>query len=151
MKVNLRFESKDPSGEMNISNVMAVMEVRNQDFKLVFVEDLSGEGKTTKSTIILGRNELRLIRDGEIKADFIFGINMVHNTSYSTIYGDIPVTLESKLFEMAVRGCEDDNMFKLKKSFMISARVTYDLIIANEPQPMDMRLTVTSWDENINV
>lgn len=151
MKVNLRFESKDPSGEVSISNSLAVMEIRKNNYKLVFVEDLSGEGTTTKSTIILAKNELRLIRDGEIKADFLFGDNMTHNTAYSTIYGNIPVTLETKEFSLDIKGAKAEGSFELEKSFLISAHVAYYLIIGEEPQTMDMKIYITSWDENINV
>ncbi|MDD6401250.1 MAG: DUF1934 domain-containing protein [Lachnospiraceae bacterium] len=151
MKVNLRFESKDPNGDVIVSNFLAVMEIRKNNYKIVYMEDLSGEGISTKSTIMLARNELRLIRDGEIKADFLFGTNMVHNTAYKTVYGDIPVTLQTKDYSFDIKGAKEKDSFELEKSYMVTAQVLYDLIIDGAPQEMNMKIYVTSWDENINV
>ena len=98
MKVNLEYESIDADGEKQLSKVAAIMEVRSDNYKLTFIEDLSGEGKTTRSTMYLSPENMRIIRKGELNTDFMFGPALVHNTNYATPYGNLPVTITTREF-----------------------------------------------------
>ena len=93
MKVNIEIESVDVSGEIIKTKNFAIMDVREFDFRLTYVEDLSGEGIKTRSTMFVSPEELRIIRKGELNTDFMYGKNVVHNTSYRTPYGAFPVTV----------------------------------------------------------
>lgn len=157
MKVNIEFESTDAYGEVSVTNVFAVMEVRQFDYRLVYVEDLSGEGKMTKSTMLMSDRELRILRTGELDTDFIYGNAMVHHTTYKTPYGVLPVTLETENYKFRV-GRKGDvvseadsnlqdgewNGVGLPDDFEIRAETGYKLIMAGqEPLAMRMKIRIT--------
>ena len=71
MKVNIQFESTDTDGAVSVSNISAVMQKRENDYRLVYVEDLSGDGKMTKSIMLLSDTGLRITRTGELRTDFM--------------------------------------------------------------------------------
>lgn len=166
MKVNIQFESTDADNEVTCSNVQAVMEIRQEDYRLVFVEDLSGDGKKTRSTMVITENSLRLTRAGELNTDFIFGSGMVHNSFYGTPYGTMPVTVTTKEFSHSVghmgrthmvrdEECstvwiepdyyeELSDRMKLPDDFEINVSVAYQLSIGSEePLGLGMRLKIT--------
>lgn len=140
MKVNIEFESVDMNGEVTKSKIFAVMEVRRYDYRLVYVEDLSGDGKITKSSMILSHEGMRLTRTGELTTDFMYGKNMVHNTSYGTAYGTLPITVETDHYEFTVEGVSEESP-ELPDDFEISAHVLYKLIV-NEDEPLDMNMKI---------
>ncbi len=166
MKVNIQFESTDADKEITYSNVTAVMEVRPADYRLTFVEDLSGDGNKTRSTIIITEDSLRLTRSGELNTDFIYGSGMVHNTSYGTPYGTMPVTVTTKEFSCSVghmgkthmvRGTDTNTLWiepdyyeeltdrmALPDDFEINVEVSYHLAMGDsEPLNLGMKLKIT--------
>lgn len=150
MKVNIEFESTDDQGEVFVTKVFAVMEIRRFDYRLVYVEDLSGEGRMTKSTMFLSDRELRIQRTGELDTDFIYGKAMIHHTTYGTPYGTLPVTLETEDYTFSV-GRVGDNVSGaqngewegtgLPDDFEIRARTDYRLILG-EQEPLSMRMKI---------
>lgn len=135
MKVNIRFESTDTDGQVSVSDICAMMQKRENDYRLVYVEDLSGEGKMTKSTMLLSENSLRITRKGELNTDFMYGKAMTHHTSYGTPYGMFPVTLETENYEFMI----DD------EEYIICAETRYKLIIdGQEPLSMYMKIYITA-------
>ncbi len=152
MKVNIEFESTDARGEVSVTNVFAVMEIRKFDYRLVYVEDLSGEGRMTKSTMFLSDKELRIQRSGELDTDFIYGKAMIHHTTYGTPYGILPVTLETEKYDFSVGrvGDTDSGMRSewegsgLPDDFEIRAGTDYRLIMGGqEPLSMSMKIRIT--------
>ena len=148
MKVNLEYESIDMDGEKHISSVLAIMEIRDTDYRLVFVEDLSGEGKMTRSTMYLSSDSVRIIREGELKTDFMFARDLVHNTGYATPYGLLPVTLTTKAFDFSVShpDFKEKNALRSEsfpKDFLLSAFVEYDIEMSGQSMPMRIKVVVT--------
>ena len=76
MKVRLEFKNTDADGEITTSLVTAMMEIREQDYRLLYAEDLSGDGKLTKSTLTISDEGMRIIRNGELTTDFMYADNM---------------------------------------------------------------------------
>ncbi len=140
MKVNIEIESVDISGEIIKTKNFAVMDIREFDFRLVYVEDLSGEGHKTRSTLFVSPEELRIIRKGELNTDFMYGKNVVHNTSYITPYGAFPVTVTTQLYKYEFEGdIEDDDI-----GFAIKVSTTYTLQIGDdEPMRMSLKMCIT--------
>lgn len=135
MKVNIRFESTDTDGQVSVSDICAMMQKRENDYRFVYVEDLSGEGKMTKSTMLLSENSLRIIRKGELNTDFMYGKAMIHHTSYETPYGMFPVTLETENYEFMA-----DN-----EECIVCAEAGYKLVMdGQEPLFMHMKIYVTA-------
>lgn len=149
MKVNLEYESIDATGEKSSSKVFAIMEIRERDYKLVFVEDLSGEGRMTRSTMLLSEDSLRLIRQGELNTDFMFGPALTHNTSYQTPYGTVPVTLITEEYNFFVSHPfhKEDNPFTGKdvpEDFRLVVSAKYSLEMqGQEGLPMSIRINVS--------
>jgi uncharacterized beta-barrel protein YwiB (DUF1934 family) len=141
MKVRIEFESRDAENEVTRNLVNAVMEVHPHQYRLVFVEDLSGDGKKTKSTMLVSPDSLRIIRTGELNTDFIYGPEVVHHTSYQTPYGSLPVTLKttSHSFSSNCYGKPE-----LPEDFEINSAVKYMITMGNEaPLPMEMKIRIT--------
>ncbi len=153
MKVNIEFESTDARGEVSVTNVFAVMEIRRFDYRLVYVEDLSGEGRMTRSTMFLSDKELRIRRIGELDTDFIYGKAMIHHTTYGTPYGILPVTLETENYDFSVGRVGDADSESqssewegtgLPDDFEIRAKTDYRLIMGGqEPLSMCMKIRIT--------
>ena len=148
MKVNLEYESIDADGEKQLSKVAAIMEVRKDNYKLTFIEDLSGEGKTTRSTMYLSPENMRIIRKGELNTDFMFGPALVHNTNYATPYGNLPVTITTKDFSFLPSHPDilGDNMLSdvsLPADFSLNVSTSYDIEMNGAKMPMSMRVRVT--------
>ncbi len=140
MKVNIEIESEDITGEKIKTKNFAIMDVREFDFRLVYVEDLSGEGIKTRSTLFVSPEELRIIRKGELNTDFLYGRNVVHNTSYITPYGAFPVTVTTLSYKYEMVGdLEDEDI-----GFAIKVETTYTLSVGDdEPMKMSIRLCIT--------
>lgn len=140
MKVNIEIESVDISGEIIKTKNFAVMDIREFDFRLVYVEDLSGDGHKTRSTLFVSPEELRIIRKGELNTDFMYGKNVVHNTSYITPYGAFPVTVTTQLYKYEFEGDIDDDDI----GFAINVSTTYTLQIGDdEPMRMSLKMCIT--------
>ncbi|MBE5953343.1 MAG: DUF1934 domain-containing protein [Lachnospiraceae bacterium] len=140
MKVNLEIESMDISGEVIKTKNFAIMDIRDFDFRLTFVEDLSGEGIKTRSTMFVSPEELRIIRKGELNTDFIYGKNMVHNTSYITPYGAFPVTVTTLSYKYEFEGDLEDEEI----GFAINVETSYTLQVGeDEPMKMSIRICIT--------
>lgn len=164
MKVNIEFESTDAQGDVLRSNVFAVMEVRRLDYRLVYVEDLSGDGKMTRSTIHISEGGLRITRKGELNTDFMYGKSLVHHTTYHTPYGMIPVTIETDAYDFNIGrtdGLPLDDMKAytdtlwdgpgLPDDFEICAETSYRLIMGEqEALPMKIRMRITSAEQEIH-
>lgn len=130
MKVNIEFENTDHDGEVTRSTVFAIMEKRAHDYRFVYVEDLSGDGNMTRSTLIVSKHGLRIIRQGELNTDFMYEPRLVHNTTYATPYGKFPVSIETKEYSYTEGG---DNI--------LSADVKYYLSM-NGDEPLNMRIKI---------
>lgn len=148
MKVNLEYESIDADGEKQISRVAAIMDIRLKDYKLSFVEDLSGEGKNTGSTMYLSPESMRIIRKGEVSTDLMFGEHLIHNTNYVTPYGNLPVTVTTKEFNFSVSHLDFRDAKLLKNvdaacDFWIIAYASYDIEMNGVKMPMSMKVRVT--------
>ena len=145
MKVNIEIESVDVSGEIIKTKNFAIMDVREFDFRLTYVEDLSGEGIKTRSTMFVSPEELRIIRKGEHNTDFMYGKNVVHNTSYITPYGAFPVTVTTLNYKYEFVGDLEDD----KKGFAINVATTYTLQVGeDEPMKMSIKMCI-SKAENV--
>lgn len=148
MKVRIEFETEDAQGEILTSQVPAMLEVRRFDYRLVYVENLSGDDKAnranlTRSTMLLSENGMRITRTGELNTDFMYAKAMVHNTTYGTPYGTIPVTLETEDYHFCVEGGGgeplDDVGPILPEDFQIRAEAVYKLILGGQ-EPLNMRI-----------
>lgn len=96
MKVNMELVTTDENGDVNETKIFAVMENQGQQhFRLVYVEDLSGNKKMTRTTILINPKSMRVTRRGELVSDFIYEEGLVHHSMYGTTYGDIVVTLKT--------------------------------------------------------
>lgn len=140
MKVNIEIESVDITGEKIKTKNFAIMDIREFDFRLVYVEDLSGEGIKTRSTLFVSPEELRIIRKGELNTDFMYGKNVVHNTNYITPYGTFPVTLTTLSYKYDFQGDLEDET----QGFAINVATTYTLQVGHdEPIKMSIKLSIT--------
>ncbi len=130
MKVNIEFENMVQDGELTYSKVPAIMEEKNKEYRFTYMEDLSGEGDMTRSTLVVSKYGLRIVRQGEINTDFIYELRLVHNTTYNTPYGKFPVSIETKEYEFTEGG-----------NNILSADVKYYLTM-NEAEPMKMGIKI---------
>lgn len=148
MKVMIEFETEDAQGEIMTSQVPAMLEVRRSDYRLVYVENLSSGEKTnqerlTRSTMLLSEGGMRITRTGELNTDFMYAKAMVHNTTYGTPYGAIPVTLETEDYHFWVGRTGGEPLGgiapNLPEDFLIQVEAVYKLIMAGQ-EPLDMRI-----------
>ena len=140
MKVNIEIESMDISGEVIKTKNFAIMDIREFDFRLVYVEDLSGDGVKTRSTLFVSPEELRIIRKGELNTDFMYGKNVVHNTSYITPYGAFPVTLTTLSYKYEFVGDLENE----EVGFAINVATSYTLQVGeDEPMKMSIKICIT--------
>lgn len=148
MKVTIEFETRDAQGGVLTSQVPAMMEIRNSDYRLVYVENLSQGGgadrrNLTRSTMLLSQSGMRIIRTGELNTDFMYGREMVHNTTYGTPYGTVPITLKTEDYHFCIEGKDgepfDGTGVCLPENFLIRAEAVYKLIM-EEQEPLDMHI-----------
>ena len=144
MKVCLEFNTIDSDGDKTASKCLGVMEVRKNDYRIVYMEDLSGQGIMTKSTLIISKEGMRIIRKGELSSDFIYEEALVHNTTYKTPYGIFPVTISTSKYVY------NDNIVdatSLPEDFFIGVVADYSLIIGQgEPMNMSIEINVKRWE-----
>ncbi len=148
MKVNLEYETIDEDDEKQSSKVMAVMEIRPSDYRLVFVEDLSGDGHPTKSTMFISPSYLRLIRGGELSADYMFSRDLVHNTNLATPYGNFPMSITTTSYEFSASHPElvEANPLRsgdVPEDYLITAMADYKLSLDGRETTMTMKVSIT--------
>ena len=142
MKVNIEIESVDITGEKIKTKNFAIMDVREFDYRLTYVEELSGEGIKTRSTLFVSPEELRIIRKGELNTDFMYGKNVVHNTSYITPYGAFPVTLTTLSYKYELVGDIEDERI----GFAINVATSYTLQVwDDEPMKMSIKIWIRKY------
>ena len=131
MKVRLRMDTIDGNGDTTTCELMAVMERRKSDYKLVYMETVSDDGDTTSTEMYLSPIGMRIVRRGYIESDFMYERDTVHNTAYKTVYGVLPITIETNEYSFT-ESLEDES---------ISAHVDYTMTIAGE-QPLGMQVKI---------
>ena len=143
MRVNLSFDTIDINGEHTITGMKAIMEKREDGYRLVYVEKLSEDGKSiANSELILRKDGMRMKRKGAIVSDFLYENNMVHNTSYTTPYGTLPITITTDTYEFCEALGETD----------IRARAVYSLAVAKEePMRLDVIIRITEDGSGTNL
>ncbi|MCM1287526.1 MAG: DUF1934 domain-containing protein [Clostridium sp.] len=99
MKVNMELVTTDENGDVSETKIAAVMEHQGQQFRLVYVSDLSGDKKMTRTTILINPKSMRVTRRGALVSDFIYEEGLVHHSMYKTAYGDIAVTLKTTSYK----------------------------------------------------
>ncbi len=107
MKVNIKFITTDENGDSTESDVFAVMEKQGKrSYRLVYVEDLSGNKKMTRSTLQINPQNMRVTKRGEVTSDLIYEEGLVHHAVYGLAFGTIPVSVKTEeyLFEERVDG-----------------------------------------------
>lgn len=151
MKVKLYIESTDMEGEVIKTEHNAMLEEREHDYKLTYVEDISGEGKKTRTTMYICGSSMRIIRDGELVSDFIYANELEHNTSYITPFGEIPVTVITHDYSFVGNHVSygDDifsgvtNPLNSGKHFTIDAKADYSLIVhGTDPIIMSVKVRI---------
>lgn len=140
MKVRITMETLDAEGNKTQSQVSALMAMKDHAMQLTYVEDLSGEGRKTKSSMRLTPGQLRVIRTGEINTDFMYGNCMTHNTSYGTMYGTFPMTIQTEKFLYSSDGVDLDDM-QVTSDFFVQVHIHYDLLMA-DGDPMKMKMSM---------
>lgn len=144
MRVHLEFENTDADGSITKSEVTAIMELRDKNYILTYVEDLSGDGNLTKSSLILSEDSMRIIRKGELTTDFMYGKNIVHNASYQTPYGTLPVTVMTERYSFQAVGTEENDA--VGEKLRLRAHAAYRLTIGEEePLRFNMKITVRPY------
>ncbi len=136
MKVNIELVTTDENGDVTRSKIFAVMENQGQQsYRLVYVEDLSGDKKMTRTTLMINPKNMRVSRRGEIVSDFIYEAGLVHNSMYRTSYGDIPVTIKTAGYE-----------FEELEDGCINVRALYFLDMGENPAaaPIKLEIRITS-------
>lgn len=149
MKVRIEVESTDMSGEVIKTTNNAVLEERDKDYKLSYVEVLSDSGQKTKTIMYINPGSVRIIREGEIKSDFMYAEGLTHNSLYQTAYGNLPVSVVTKSFSFI--GNKMSSSEDLFESFpgIINRTATVDMNIdisyslaVEGTEPMDMRVKI---------
>lgn len=146
MKVKIKVESTDCFGEIMRTETNAILEDREHDHKISYVENLSEDNIKTRTTIYISSSSMRIIRDGEIKSDLIFSNGLQHNTNYNTPFGSIPVCVETKRYDFVGRtGNVSDDMFASDVPNPFGKRISIDAyaeysIITEGAEPMDMKV-----------
>ncbi len=134
MKVNLLFTTKDSDGVISESRLPAMMRREDGAAELSFVEDLSGDGVTTKTRIRIDAQGCHLTREGEISTVFRFEKGLTHNTFYKTPYGRFPAVLKTDTYEFLSEAVPEEH-FRTK--------INYTLALAGgEDAPMEVSIVV---------
>lgn len=166
MKVILEFDTMDEGENHTYSKLMAVMEKTKSvyPYRLVYVERLSEDGRSVaKSELMLSERSMRMIRKGDIDSDFLYEKGLVHNTTYKTPYGMLPISIETSEYEMEILGdlnALDTNISMMDRhgmngeavaigGFAINVRSKYTLSIQDEePVAMDVSIKITPLEDN---
>lgn len=132
MKVNMELVTTDENGDVSETKIFAVMENQGQQhFRLVYVEDLSGNKKMTRTTILINPQSMRVTRRGELVSDFIYEEGLVHHSMYGTAYGDIAVTLKTICYK-----------FQQSDNGVINAETVYFLDMGGSQATAPVKLVI---------
>ncbi len=145
MKVKLEIESIDADGQSSKITTMAVMELRQYDFRLIYIEKVSDDGKLKANVeLIIAPHGMRIIRKGDLCSDFFYEENLKHNTTYQTPYGEMPITVETSSYDYSVCG---GSLAGLSEVFEINVDIKYALYVASEDSLlMNVKMKVTNID-----
>lgn len=165
MKVVVELKNVDENNDLTHSRVCALLEERDNNIKVTYVEDLSGDGRKTKTQMLISATSLRVTRRGELNSDFVYGDKMTHNTIYSTPFGEIPMTIVTKKFEFSlghmgkshtVVGNETATLWiepdhfeeikfgeKLPNDFQMEINIDYDICVEGQSaMPMSLGMKI---------
>lgn len=148
MKVTIEFETIDGNNECTLTKVLAVMEIRKFDYRLVYIEKLSEDGKSTANAeMLISKQGMRIKRQGALTSDFLYENALVHHTTYQTPYGTLPITITTGEYSMQVGSSTSTedlwNQPSLPEDFLIQVHAVYTLTIdGGEPMPMDVRIKI---------
>lgn len=134
MKVNVTFETKNSDNEIEVNTAVAVLDKQDDLYRLVYVEDLSGFGKKTKSVLTLGEGGMQVSKNGEIISQFVYEKGLIHNSIYKTVHGSFPVSVITK-----------DYVFKKQSETDIEIFTSYELCFngTDDGMPMEMKIKVS--------
>lgn len=139
MKVNLEIVSIEDDGSRSKTETKAIMELRQYDFRILYAEKLSDDGKlTAQAELLIAPTGLRMIRKGAIESDFFYEENLKHNTLYQTPYGAMPITVETYKYDYRTIG---GGLAGLSDEFEICVGFKYKMYISNE-KPLDMEVII---------
>ncbi len=132
MKIKTYIKSTDNDGNITESEANGMLTETEKGYKIIFFEDLSGEGHMTKTTLYANEECMRLIRSGEINANFMYATNLSHNTVYELPYGKLPVVINTK----------DYNYSKtISDNLSISMSSEYQLCIEGS-EPLNLKIDI---------
>ena len=144
MKVRVEFETTDETGEVSTSFHVALMEMTEQGMRLSYVEDVSGDGKKTRNTLLVSEKNLRVLRSGELQSDFMYGHDLQHNTVYQTPYGAFPVTVHTKRFSHSAEGVDYEGK-AINQIFRVLLELDYTLTMGQDaPMYVQMKIQIAS-------
>lgn len=95
MKVKVCMTTTDGDGNVMTDESIALLDIIDNQYKIVYAQNLSDSGKKTRTTILLSKKGLKLNRNGEINSNFEYEEKLVHNSQYGTLYGTFPITVET--------------------------------------------------------
>lgn len=123
MYVDVIVESKDYEDCTANSRNTALYESVGSGCKLTYSEELSDTDEPTKTTMLIDEKNVRIIRDGNFKADFWYSLGMVHNSEYVTPFGNFPVQITTTSFEYD-EGDSEDIIADIKIEYTMSLMET---------------------------
>lgn len=150
MKVKVTVESTDASGEVIKSSNNALLEDRGKDYKISYVELLSEDTKEkTKTTMYVTSTSVRIIRDGEIKSDFMYAEGLTHNSLYQTPYGSLPVEVITRSFNfVGQKMTQSEGLFERypgiinnTSAISMDIEIEYQMIMQGA-EPMDLKVRI---------
>lgn len=114
MKSTMQIKTTNMDGSVELSSASGILrriDGTKEDgytYQFSYVEDLSNEGKKTKTCMVFSKKQLRITRSGEVNSDFIYEAGLIHNTNYETLYGMIPVSIETEKYNCVIERIEND-------------------------------------------
>lgn len=154
MKATLVISTYNMDGSVDSSSAFGIL--RRSDgneedgfvYQFSYVEDLSNEGKKTKTVMTFSKKQLRIVRSGEVNSDFIYEEGLVHNTSYETMYGSLPVSINTSVFDCVI-DCIDTEAKKVAirdftDSISANIKISYQLEMGGgEPMPVRLEMKLS--------
>ncbi|MCM1399297.1 MAG: DUF1934 domain-containing protein [Clostridium sp.] len=140
MKVNIKFITTDENGDSTEADVFAVMEKQGkQGYRLVYVEDLSGNKKMTRSTLQINPRSMRVTKRGEVISDLIYEEGLVHHAVYGLAFGNIPISVKTEKY-----------LFEEHSDGSKVVDTTYSLSMNEDNEPpllMNLHISITECTE----
>ena len=78
MKSTMQIKTTNMDGSVELSSASGILrriDGTKEDgytYQFSYVEDLSNEGKKTKTCMVFSKKQLRITRSGEVNSDFIY-------------------------------------------------------------------------------